>query len=72
MDFDYVPAEAGRMQDDHALVRRASLDEIKTMLTYCVRGEVRSMVSLIGDGSVMSVSRSQRSIGMDGTAHWAR
>jgi hypothetical protein len=28
MDFDYVPVE-----------RRASLDEIRTMLTYCVRGE---------------------------------
>ena len=39
MDFDYVPVEAGRMLEDHALVRRASIDEIKTMLTYCVRGE---------------------------------
>lgn len=39
MDFDYVPVEAGRMLEDEALVRRASLDEIKTMLTYCVRGE---------------------------------
>ena len=39
MDFDYAPIEAGRMLEDHALVRRASIDEIKTMLTYCVRGE---------------------------------
>jgi len=39
MDFDYVPQEAGRMLEDPALVRRASIDEIKTMLTYCVRGE---------------------------------
>jgi hypothetical protein len=39
MDFDYVPVEAGRMLEDHALVRRASFNEIKTMLTYCVRGE---------------------------------
>jgi hypothetical protein len=39
MDFDYVPVEAGRMLEDPALVRRASIDEIKTMLTYCVRGE---------------------------------
>jgi hypothetical protein len=39
MDFDYVPQEAGRMLEDPALVRRASLDQIKTMLTYCVRGE---------------------------------
>lgn len=39
MDFDHVPQEAGRMLEDHALVRRASLDQVKTMLTYCVRGE---------------------------------
>lgn len=39
MDFDYVPVEAGRILEDQVLVRRASLDQIKTMLTYCVRGE---------------------------------
>jgi len=39
MDFDYVPQEAGRMLEDPALVRRATLDQVKTMLTYCVRGE---------------------------------
>jgi hypothetical protein len=39
MDFDYVPEEAGRMLEDHALVRQASLGEVKTMLTYCVRDE---------------------------------
>jgi hypothetical protein len=38
-DFDYVPQEAGRMLEDPALVRRASIDEIKRMLTYGVRGE---------------------------------
>jgi hypothetical protein len=39
MDFDYVPEEAGRMLEDPALVQRASIDQIRTMLTYCVRGE---------------------------------
>jgi hypothetical protein len=39
MDFDYVPQEAGRMLEDEAAVRRADLEQIKTMLTYCVRGE---------------------------------
>ncbi len=39
MDFEYVPQEAGRLLEEPALVRRASLDQIKTMLTYCVRGE---------------------------------
>jgi hypothetical protein len=28
------------MLEDHALVRRASLDEIKSMLTYCVRATI--------------------------------
>jgi hypothetical protein len=39
MDFDYVPEEAGRMLEDRALVRQASLAQVRTMLTYCVRGE---------------------------------
>ena len=39
MDFDYVPEEAGRMLEDQALVSRASIDQVRTMLTYCVRGE---------------------------------
>jgi len=38
-DSDYVPIEAGRLLEDESFVRRASLDEIRTMLTYCVRGE---------------------------------
>jgi len=39
MDFGYVPEEAGHMLEDRALVRHASLGQVKTMLTYCVRGE---------------------------------
>jgi hypothetical protein len=38
-DYDYEPREAARMLADEAFIRRATLDEIKTMLTYCVRGE---------------------------------
>jgi ADP-ribosyl-[dinitrogen reductase] hydrolase len=38
-DYDYVPTEAGRMLHDDAIIRRATLAEIVTMLTYCVRGE---------------------------------
>jgi len=34
-----VPIEAGRLLEDESFVRRASIDEIKTMLTYCVRSE---------------------------------
>ena len=38
-DYDYKPQEAYRMLSDDDLVSSASLDQIKTMLTYCVRGE---------------------------------
>lgn len=38
-DFEYQPREAGAMLSDDALIATASLDEIRTMLTYCVRGE---------------------------------
>jgi hypothetical protein len=38
-DYDYEPREAARMLGDEAFIRRATLAEVKTMLTYCVRGE---------------------------------
>ena len=38
-DFDYNPREAGAMLTDDELIGTASLDDIRTMLTYCVRGE---------------------------------
>lgn len=38
-DYDYVPEEAKAMLEDRPFVRTASLDQVKAMLTYCVRGE---------------------------------
>ncbi len=38
-DHNYIPEEAGRWVGDDAFIAQASLDQIKTMLTYCVRGE---------------------------------
>jgi hypothetical protein len=38
-DYDYRPEVAGSMLADEAAVKAASLDEIKSMLTYFVRGE---------------------------------
>ena len=38
-DYGYVPAEAARMLEDDALIARATLAQVRTMLTYCVRGE---------------------------------
>ena len=39
LDYDYRPEVAGRMLMDEAAVRAAGLDEIKSMLTFYVRGE---------------------------------
>ena len=38
-DFNYSPASSGDPLDDPAQVARASLDELKSMLTWCIRGE---------------------------------
>lgn len=38
-DRKYRPEEAGRMLSDRMFVRTATLSQIKTMLTFCVRGE---------------------------------
>ena len=38
-DYGYKPQEAYRMLSDDDAISSASLDQIKTMLTYCVRGE---------------------------------
>lgn len=38
-DYSYEPEQASRMLQDEGFVARASLDEVKTMLTFCARGE---------------------------------
>lgn len=39
LDAGYSPEQAGQMLDDENRIKTALLDQIKTMLTYCVRGE---------------------------------
>jgi len=39
MDHGYRPDRAGAMLGDADAVAAASLDQVRTMLTYCVRGE---------------------------------
>lgn len=39
MDFDYVPDQAGQLLLSEYGASHATLDQIKTMLTFCVRGE---------------------------------
>jgi hypothetical protein len=38
-DTEYTSANAGKLISDDAFIASASLAQIKTMLTYCVRGE---------------------------------
>lgn len=39
LDYEYQPAVAGKLLDDDDAIAQADLDTLKTMLTYCVRGE---------------------------------
>jgi hypothetical protein len=39
LDYEYDPEQADLMLKDENRVKTASLAEIKTMLTFCVRGE---------------------------------
>jgi hypothetical protein len=39
LDYEYNPEQAYQMLKDENRVKVASLTEIKTMLTFCVRGE---------------------------------
>jgi hypothetical protein len=38
-DYDYDPKAAGRMLEDDRALDSADINTIKTLLTYCVRGE---------------------------------
>jgi hypothetical protein len=39
LDHEYNPEQAYEMLQDENLIKSASLDQIKTMLTFCARGE---------------------------------
>lgn len=39
LDYEYDPEQAHKMLQDETLIKGASLDQIKTMLTFRVRGE---------------------------------
>ena len=39
LDYEYNPEQAYQMLRDEQFVKTASLSQIKTMLTFCVRGE---------------------------------
>jgi hypothetical protein len=39
IDYEYNPEQAYEMLKNESLVKTASLDQVKTMLTFCKRGE---------------------------------
>jgi hypothetical protein len=39
LEYGYRPEEAAKMIGDDHLIKSASVSDIKTMLTYCLRGE---------------------------------
>jgi hypothetical protein len=39
LDYDYNPEKAYQMLKDEHLIKTATLPQIKSMLTFCVRGE---------------------------------
>ncbi len=39
VDYEYSPEQASQMLRDENIVKNASLSQIKTMLTFCLRGE---------------------------------
>jgi len=38
-DYNYIPEEAGELIQNEKYIQSAALQNIKTLLTYCVRGE---------------------------------
>ncbi len=65
MDTNYKPNEAGRMTYDDDMVQAASLAEIKTMLTYCVRSERfgdGNWGGLLADGRIQALLRRLKTI----------
>jgi hypothetical protein len=57
-DTHYEPRQAHTMLQDDAFIERSSLDDIRTMLTYCVRGE------RFGDGHWEHVLQSGRVVAL--------
>ena len=64
-DYDYVPEQAGRLLQDDATIQRATLAEIVTMLTYCVRGERFSdghWAAMLESGKIVVLLRRLRAL----------
>lgn len=65
IDCDYKPDEAARMIEDADFIERASLEQIRTMLTLCVRGERfcdGHRESLLAGGQIIALLRRLKTI----------
>jgi hypothetical protein len=65
LDYGYSPGEAGRMLGDAELVGGASLEQIKSMLTYCLRSERfgdGNWEALLKGGQIVALLRRLRAI----------
>jgi len=65
LDYGYKPEEAARMLADGELVERADVEQIKTMLTYCLRGERfcdGHWESLLEGGQIVALLRRLKAI----------
>lgn len=65
MDYGYQPEEAARMLADSEFVKQASLEQVKTMLTYCSRGERfcdGHRESLLTGGQIVALLRRLKAI----------
>jgi len=65
IDVGYKPEEAARMLEDAEFIKQASLEQVKMMLTYCVRGErfcdgLRE--SLLSGGQIVALLRRLKAI----------
>lgn len=57
-DYGYDPISAGALVKNRGLIERASLEEVRTMLTWCVRGERfcdGHWAHILGDGTVFAL-----------------
>lgn len=65
LDYGYKPEAAARMLEDSEFIERASLEQVRTMLTYCVRGERfcdGHRESLLAGGQVVALLRRLKAI----------
>jgi hypothetical protein len=64
-DRRYEPRKAARMLEDEAFIERATLAEVKTILTFCVRGERFSdglWAAMLESGKIVALLKRLRAL----------